>query len=379
VISGQAQNSAITALEATSAPNAVRLTWAHNRANTNGWQYAVAMDGVLQQLLPPGTASASVFATTIDDPDQPGNHTVAVEALRLFQHAPDMRGRVFGNRIVAMWDASESANAFYNVSIDGGEPTTTAATLFISPELTAGTHSIFVSAIDAAGNESTVYSHTLRVPAIVPPVQDATATVSGGNIVLAFTPPAEATAIEIFRNINTIYNRPTANVITTAPVAILAGDATGWTTPATAQTHKFFIRARVGSRVSTNVTPVEIDLSDARVMAAPVSVEISQAPGGKARVTWIYAATGDIAPTSFEIEHRDLVSPAVVLATVAANVSGLPWLSYDITTDAVPEADDHYLAVVAVNGALRSSTQFYLFEPDYTPPVFASSLSALVS
>lgn len=379
MINGQTRTGSMTALAATAQPGAIRLTWRHDRAPA-AFRYAVALDGLLHDIFNPGTETATVGPVDTEltmslTPPTSGRHTVAVVPLRLFEQPPDLRGRIYGNRLVATWDASPDPDAYYRVTVDGTHVTTLAALSYVSPELTPGNHTVAVVAVDPAGNESTQYQATVRVPALVPSVTDLLADVHAGNLRLRWTPPAGVDAIEIFSNTNVVFNRIENDVITTAPVATLAGNATQWTTPSVPGVHRWIVRCRIASRTSGDIKPVELDTTQAAVLPAPVGVEVAQAPQGAARIRWVFVPAGLTQPTSFRVEHsedRETWAPA---ATVAA-VSAIAWRAYTVETDPLAAG---WIRVLAVTATLETSSDPVEFTPDSDRPDFPGSLVVLAS
>lgn len=242
------------------------------------------------------------------------------------------------------------------------------ANWLLTSELTEGRYLFTVSAVDAAGNASTVLTaksfHVIHGPNSV---SSASITYDSdtSEIVLGWRPPADSdlAAVDIFTNLDKAFGLPGQYVLEDNAYAQLAASATSYRIAADSLPdgeYMFYIRTRdADGRSDRSIQMLRMSLPYVPPgLSAPAKVTATQLAGGLIRVAWSYHSQRQDPVAGFRIyakadDDTDIRTAYDLLATATYTATKVKTQAFtaDMSTNSLASGTTVYFLVVAVDAA----------------------------
>jgi hypothetical protein len=250
-----------------------------------------------------------------------------------------------------------------------------------SEELASDTYKFAVSAVDAAGNESTLSNEvTLVVASEVSPPSGVSVSYDGTDIDVSLTQASGATEVRIYSNIDAGFEVVRPYVQELFPIATITAPATTATISISGLDGRllFYARSFDGTREEDNINLIEVNYGSTESVnyEPPFNLAANPGPAGVAVITWDYLPE-DLLPNKFQVfEFTSQPTLADVNAasplTTVTYAGGNGYTSYTHTTSAI--AGQRWYVVRAVNASdvgEQNATSVSV-TPDSTAPVMGT-------
>ncbi len=368
-------------------PTSVKLTWSPSTDNVGVTGYRVYVDGTLKgtstenNFAISGLTAAIPYSIYVQALDAAGNISTASTALKVTTspppdtQAPSVPTNVTSSELQPTsvrisWSASTDNVGVkeYQVFVDGALKGTTAATNFAITGLSATTpYSIYVVAVDAAGNVSAA-SVFVKVTTPAPPDTQAPSAPTNltpsdllpTSVKLSWTPSADNVGVKEYQ----VYVNGQLRGSTTTPAFSLVGLASSTAYLIYVQASDAAGNISTASTVLTVTTPAP---PDTQAPTAPSNLTTSEVQATTVRLNWS-PSTDNIGVTAYlvYVDGTSQGNTSATSFTVTGLTASTPYSFYVVAVDAAGNAS-------AASASAKATT---LPPPDTQVPTAPTNLTA---